>query len=94
MSKRLAPPLITPQLCRGARAMMGWTLEYLAARIGVPRDTLADFEAGNVVTVQTEIQRGLNREFGAASLSFIAPCVRHAGGIVIGWSPAKQDAKR
>jgi DNA-binding XRE family transcriptional regulator len=37
---------ITPEQSRGARAMLGWSREELAARCKVSQATLADFEAG------------------------------------------------
>jgi transcriptional regulator with XRE-family HTH domain len=37
---------LTPEQCRGARAMLGWTRGDLAKRSKVSAATLADFEAG------------------------------------------------
>ncbi len=37
---------ITPEQCRGARAMLGWSREQLAGHAKVANATLADFEAG------------------------------------------------
>jgi transcriptional regulator with XRE-family HTH domain len=38
--------MITPEQCRGARAMLGWSRQQLAERSKVANATLADFEAG------------------------------------------------
>jgi transcriptional regulator with XRE-family HTH domain len=38
--------IITPEQSRGARAMLGWSREELAARSKVSWGTLSDFEAG------------------------------------------------
>ena len=37
---------LLPELCRGARAILGWSREELAAKSKVSIATLADFEAG------------------------------------------------
>jgi transcriptional regulator with XRE-family HTH domain len=40
----LSPTKIEPSQIRGARAMLGWTQDYLAARSGVPKRSIAGFE--------------------------------------------------
>lgn len=40
---------ITPEQCRGARAMLGWSRDELAGKSQVSAATLADFEAGKRV---------------------------------------------
>jgi transcriptional regulator with XRE-family HTH domain len=37
---------LTPEQCRGARAMLGWSRDDLAEKAKVGVATLADFEAG------------------------------------------------
>ena len=37
---------ITPEQCRAARALLGWSRAELAKRAKVAKATLADFEAG------------------------------------------------
>jgi transcriptional regulator with XRE-family HTH domain len=37
---------LTPQQCRAARGLLGWTQEELAARAGVSRGTVRGFENG------------------------------------------------
>jgi transcriptional regulator with XRE-family HTH domain len=57
--------MITPEQCRGARAMLGWSREELAGRSKVANATLADFEAGKrspynrtLVDVQRALEEG------------------------------------
>jgi transcriptional regulator with XRE-family HTH domain len=38
--------ILTPEQCRGARAMLDWTRDELAEHAGVGVATLAEFEAG------------------------------------------------
>lgn len=38
--------MITPEQCRAARAMLGWSQLELAQRANVAKQTLADFERG------------------------------------------------
>lgn len=46
---------LTPEQCRGARAMLGWTRERLADESRVSPATLADFEAGKRVPYERTI---------------------------------------
>lgn len=41
------PPIaLTPEQCRGARAMLGWSQQELATRAQIAKQTVADFERG------------------------------------------------
>ncbi len=42
----MANELLSPAQCKGARAMLGWSQDQLAATAGVAKQTLADFERG------------------------------------------------
>lgn len=39
-------PLLSPEQCRAARGLLGWTQEELAERANVSRSTIRDFENG------------------------------------------------
>ncbi|MGO9546174.1 MAG: helix-turn-helix domain-containing protein [Rhodomicrobium sp.] len=39
---------ISPELCRAARALLGWSQQELATRAQVARKTIADFELSQV----------------------------------------------
>jgi transcriptional regulator with XRE-family HTH domain len=57
--------MITPEQCRGARAMLGWSREQLAERSKVANATLADFEAGKRTPYNrtlADVQRALEEE--------------------------------
>ena len=47
---------ITPEQCRAARGLLGWSQSDLESESGVARKTLADFEAGK----RSPYQRTLN----------------------------------
>lgn len=40
---------LTPQQCRAARGLLGWTQEKLAEQAGVSRSTIRGFESGQHV---------------------------------------------
>lgn len=47
MSKTSSQKLITPEQCRGARGMLGWSQDRLAEAAHVSRTLVAHFEGGN-----------------------------------------------
>ena len=61
---------ITPEQCRAARSLLGWSQEELAAQTGISRPTIAEFERGtrtpypNNMTAMLEV-------FEAAGVVFI-----------------------
>ena len=68
---------LTPQQCRAARGLLGWTQEELAARAGVSRSTVRGFENG-----RHELHRG--------SAAVIRIALEAAGAVLIdpdeGWT--------
>jgi transcriptional regulator with XRE-family HTH domain len=58
---------ITPELCRGARAILGWSQQELAARAEIARTTIADYELGQIApqarTLRDLVAAGLPYEF-------------------------------
>ncbi|NBB82689.1 MAG: helix-turn-helix domain-containing protein [Alphaproteobacteria bacterium] len=61
---------ITPDQCRGARAMLGWSRDDLATASRVSRATLADFEAGKRVPYGRTLA-DIRRALEAAGITFI-----------------------
>ena len=41
-----ALPNLTPPACRAARALLGWSLDDLAERVAISRDSISRFEGG------------------------------------------------
>ncbi|MFO1037091.1 MAG: helix-turn-helix transcriptional regulator [Geminicoccaceae bacterium] len=66
----LSTTRLTPQQCRAARGLLGWTQEDLAERSGVSRSTVRGFENG-----QHELHRG--------SAAVIRQALEAAGVILI-----------
>lgn len=42
-------PMMTPAQCRAARGLLGWSQQDLAAKAGVARSTVAEFEQGRLM---------------------------------------------
>lgn len=62
--------LITPDQCRAARALMGWSRADLAARSGVGASTLSDFEGGKRVPYARTLV-DVRRALEAGGVTFI-----------------------
>lgn len=58
-----APPNLTPPACRAARALLGWSLDDLAARVNVSRDSISRFEGGR--TMRDSNRRAIVAAFAA-----------------------------
>ena len=62
---------MTPEHCKAARFLLGWTLRDLAVESGVNRDTCNRFELGR--QVHTRTIRDIQRAFEDAGVRFQAP---------------------
>lgn len=62
---------LSPEQCRAGRAMLDWSREDLAAKSGVSRPTLADFETGKRQPYERTLA-DVRRAFEEAGLEFIA----------------------
>ena len=62
--------LMTPEQCRGARAMLGWSQDALAERSGVSKPTVTDFERGARTPMPMNLQ-ALRRTLEEGGIEFI-----------------------
>ena len=62
---------VTPEHCKAARFLLGWTLRDLATRSGANRDTCNRFELGR--QVQPRTVQDIRRAFEDAGVKFVAP---------------------
>ena len=62
--------LVTPALCRAARACLGWTIEEFAATAGVGISTVIAFEAGQRKPMRANLE-AMVRAFFNAGVIFI-----------------------
>lgn len=75
-------PALTPELCRAARALLGWSVDDLAGRARVGADWLAAFEQGREPAEEPasdEVER-LRQALHAAEIDFLAPGEPSSGG--------------
>jgi transcriptional regulator with XRE-family HTH domain len=63
---------ISPELCRAARGLLGWSQQDLATRAQVARKTIADFESGQV-TPHPRTLRDVVATLEAAGVEFLPP---------------------
>ncbi|MGA7329979.1 MAG: helix-turn-helix transcriptional regulator [Rhodomicrobium sp.] len=76
---------ISPELCRAARGLLGWSQQELATRAQVARKTIADFELSQV-TPHPRTLRDVIAALEAAGVEFIAPEVNITrGGVRFKW---------
>jgi transcriptional regulator with XRE-family HTH domain len=78
--------ILTPEQCRGARAMLGLSREELAERAEVGTATLAEFEGGRRMPF-TRTLRDIRRALEAAGVVFL-PGNGHQPGVAL----AREDA--
>lgn len=70
---------ITPEQCRAARSLLGWSQDDLAAETAISRPTIAEFERGT----RTPYPANMAAIFGAfdkAGVAFIDDGAASAGG--------------
>lgn len=70
----------TPSLCRSARALLGWTIEQLAAASGVGVSTIISFEAGQRVPMRSN-HAALERAFTDAGVLFLEADLESGRGL-------------
>jgi transcriptional regulator with XRE-family HTH domain len=76
---------ISPELCRAARGLLGWSQQDLAARAQVARKTIADFELSQV-TPHPRTLRDVVIAFEAAGVEFLPPEANITrGGVRLKW---------
>ena len=84
---------ITPELCRGARAILGWSQQDLAARAEVARTTVADYELGQIAP-QARTLRDLVAALEAAGIEFLPPAEKVSrGGVMLKWDNTAEGRK-
>ena len=62
--------MITPEQCRGARGMLGWSQDGLAEKAGVSKHTIVDLEGGKRKTQRSSIL-ALKVAFENAGIEFL-----------------------
>lgn len=79
---------ISPELCRAARGLLGWSQQELANRAQVARKTIADYELGQV-NPHPRTLRDVIAALEAAGVEFTAPEENISrGGVRIKWNGA------
>jgi transcriptional regulator with XRE-family HTH domain len=77
--------MITPEQCRAARGLLGWTQEELRQQAKMSRKTIQEFEIG-LRRPQARTLDDLQRAFEAAGIEFIEPVEGVKGrGVVLKW---------
>ena len=71
---------LTPTLCRSARALLGWTIEELAAASGVGVSTIISFEAGQRVPMRSN-QAALEQAFAGAGVMILEADMESGRGL-------------
>ncbi|MGO8955022.1 MAG: helix-turn-helix domain-containing protein [Rhodomicrobium sp.] len=85
---------ISPELCRAARGLLGWSQQELATRAQVARKTIADFELSQV-NPQPRTLRDVVAALEAAGVEFL-PAMENIsrGGVRIKWNGAGRGKAR
>ncbi len=83
-------PSLNPEMCRAARALLGWSQMDLAAKSRVSAKTIADFEVDARQPYERTLE-ALRRTFEDAGLRFIDPVEGVTGeGIAFKWGVTPQ----
>jgi transcriptional regulator with XRE-family HTH domain len=82
-------PILTPALCKAARALAGLTQRQLSARAGVGNQTLADFERGARQTFESNLEK-LHSALEDAGVEFMPESSSAGPGVRL----AKRKAKK
>ncbi len=64
---------ITPEQCRAARALLGWSQSDLEKSSGVARKTLADFEGGKKTRPYGRTLEAISKTLEEAGVVFVDP---------------------
>jgi DNA-binding XRE family transcriptional regulator len=79
--------LVTPEQCRGARGLLGWSQSQLAEQANVSRTTIANFELGRPLATNNHI--ALSMALDRAGIELIEP---NGGGLGVRFrDPARRD---
>jgi transcriptional regulator with XRE-family HTH domain len=79
------PKFITPELCRAARAILGWSQQELALRAEVARTTVADYELGQIAP-HARTLRDLVAALEVGGIQFVPPEENVSrGGVILKW---------
>jgi transcriptional regulator with XRE-family HTH domain len=70
---------ITPEQCRAARSLLGWSQEDLAAETAISRPTIAEFERGTRTPYPSNMA-AIFKTFDKAGVAFIDDGAASAGG--------------
>jgi len=84
---------ISPELCRAARGLLGWSQQELATRAQVARKTIADFELSQV-NPHPRTLRDVIAALEAAGVEFLpAEANISRGGVRIKWDGNKDKPR-
>lgn len=79
--------LITPEQCRAARGLLGWSQSTLAAKANVSKSTVAKFESGGALGTNNHI--AVDAAIRGEGVELIDP---NGGGLGVRFSdPARRD---
>ena len=79
--------MISAAQIRAARALLDWTRQRLSEESGVPRSTIADYEAGRTASMLTANAGKLEAAFQRAGVEFTPS--NHPHGAGLRWRAAK-----
>lgn len=71
---------LTPSICRGARALLGWTIEQLAEASGAGVSTIISFESGQRVPIRSN-RVAIERALAEAGVIFLEADMNDGRGL-------------